>query len=671
MIGSFPKLRGCWARKTSLLAGELPLIYSSRLWPTPCTCSCRMFARVQLDTGPETPGQPVRKPVAQTALPFLSSLLTLDHPAPTSKAAEAPPALLGPSFLASVGSALPGKPESAPSSHSTAHASRASSQVDSTSGARKNSRATTIEVDGGATCSLPATKSRDGKHSLDLGAAPAPSDLAGRSPAEAEAAAPPNAPEDRTPVQQAGHPALEGIVVAPPVAQSASHDTFHSAGLQTEEIETRSAVAGQSSEGLALRATDQPSGLSTQAIAVGSGKRPTPLHVLPAGVDANGETSAAKLQESKAASTSAATVSHDAPNRPTLSTGLPGGTKAANASLPEPVAERMPLQVPADASASISSLHPEQEGATAASPSLGSSNPAAREVSVPRDLQSGSPSSIAAVSGSNATVVQDSDKPTRSRGGAGSDPSRSVSMSATSSPSTELSGIPTPSSGGSSAVPLTGSQKAKVPVPQANSGQPAATATSISEVPLSHPATGLTDLSKSRHAMPETNASFADGSELENQAGFAEIRTLVSTPHVLEVGVAAGAHGWLRVRAELGASGEVAASLQPSSAVQEHALGEELGAISDYLSASTSAATHVSIARHDGPSAGVYSGISGETTSFSGGEEKGQQGQAPVRSTAVFRKQEDEGSLAIPTGSWGIAAQSVGPSSLSSLSVRV
>jgi hypothetical protein len=65
--------------------------------------------------------------------------------------------------------------------------------------------------------------------------------------------------------------------------------------------------------------------------------------------------------------------------------------------------------------------------------------------------------------------------------------------------------------------------------------------------------------------------------------GFDETRTLVSTPHVLEVGITGGAHGWLRVRAELEHTGEVTASLVASSAASADALHKELGAMSAYL----------------------------------------------------------------------------------------
>ncbi len=76
-----------------------------------------------------------------------------------------------------------------------------------------------------------------------------------------------------------------------------------------------------------------------------------------------------------------------------------------------------------------------------------------------------------------------------------------------------------------------------------------------------------------------------DGAGAADSAGSSpdETRTLVATPHVLEVGITGGAHGWLRVRAELEHTGEVTASLVASSSASADALHKELGAMSAYL----------------------------------------------------------------------------------------
>jgi hypothetical protein len=62
-----------------------------------------------------------------------------------------------------------------------------------------------------------------------------------------------------------------------------------------------------------------------------------------------------------------------------------------------------------------------------------------------------------------------------------------------------------------------------------------------------------------------------------------DLKTLVATPNVLEVGIASGSHGWLKVRAEFGQMGEVAASVVASSAGAAEGLHKELPAITAYL----------------------------------------------------------------------------------------
>lgn len=62
-----------------------------------------------------------------------------------------------------------------------------------------------------------------------------------------------------------------------------------------------------------------------------------------------------------------------------------------------------------------------------------------------------------------------------------------------------------------------------------------------------------------------------------------DTRTLAATPQVLEVGIASGTHGWLRVRAELGSGGEVSASVLAPSMASAQALRHELPALQEYL----------------------------------------------------------------------------------------
>jgi hypothetical protein len=87
---------------------------------------------------------------------------------------------------------------------------------------------------------------------------------------------------------------------------------------------------------------------------------------------------------------------------------------------------------------------------------------------------------------------------------------------------------------------------------------------------------------------PATHASTSQVSTtlMENEPAAVpqgDTRTLVATPNVLEIGLTGGAHGWVRVRAEVGQAGEVQASLVASNAGAADALHKQLGDISAYL----------------------------------------------------------------------------------------
>ena len=62
-----------------------------------------------------------------------------------------------------------------------------------------------------------------------------------------------------------------------------------------------------------------------------------------------------------------------------------------------------------------------------------------------------------------------------------------------------------------------------------------------------------------------------------------EVHMLAAAPNVLEVGLASGAHGWLRVRAELGTGGELSAQVVTASAGAAESLHRELPALAAYL----------------------------------------------------------------------------------------
>ena len=74
------------------------------------------------------------------------------------------------------------------------------------------------------------------------------------------------------------------------------------------------------------------------------------------------------------------------------------------------------------------------------------------------------------------------------------------------------------------------------------------------------------------------SSSLADGAVQPE-----EVRTITSTPTVLEVGFN-GTHGWLRVRAELAHTGEISASLTTASPHVAETLQKNIPAITAYLS---------------------------------------------------------------------------------------
>lgn len=107
--------------------------------------------------------------------------------------------------------------------------------------------------------------------------------------------------------------------------------------------------------------------------------------------------------------------------------------------------------------------------------------------------------------------------------------------------------------------------------------------------------TGLVELPHAHLAgHHEIVASALDGERKTNEVGLtarsvdevtppSDLKTLVATPNVLEVGVASGTHGWLKVRAEFDRAGDVAASVVATSTATADGLHKELPAISAFL----------------------------------------------------------------------------------------
>jgi hypothetical protein len=81
------------------------------------------------------------------------------------------------------------------------------------------------------------------------------------------------------------------------------------------------------------------------------------------------------------------------------------------------------------------------------------------------------------------------------------------------------------------------------------------------------------------------NVSSSDGetTSVQQPAPSTSERVLTTTPTRLEVGVPGGAHGWLKIRAELAGDGAVHASMSTTSSAGVEMLRRELPALSTFL----------------------------------------------------------------------------------------
>jgi len=103
-------------------------------------------------------------------------------------------------------------------------------------------------------------------------------------------------------------------------------------------------------------------------------------------------------------------------------------------------------------------------------------------------------------------------------------------------------------------------------------------------------------------------------------------QTLVATQNVLEVGITGGAHGWLRIRAELGQTGEVTASLVASNAGAADMLHKQLGALSAFLKSESVGVSSLAVTAPEKSGASA-SATYGNAASAGGGTNPGSQGR--------------------------------------------
>ena len=110
--------------------------------------------------------------------------------------------------------------------------------------------------------------------------------------------------------------------------------------------------------------------------------------------------------------------------------------------------------------------------------------------------------------------------------------------------------------------------------------------------------------------------------QAESLPQLGDAHTLTATPQALEVGVATGTHGWLRVRAEIGASGQVAASVVATTPAAAEALHRSLPALRDYLAQERVGVDTVAVTRPPPRLDGVQHNLSSATQSDTRGQER-------------------------------------------------
>jgi hypothetical protein len=110
-------------------------------------------------------------------------------------------------------------------------------------------------------------------------------------------------------------------------------------------------------------------------------------------------------------------------------------------------------------------------------------------------------------------------------------------------------------------------------------------------------------------------------------------QTLVATPNVLEVGLASGTHGWLKIRAELEpATGQVSAAVLASSNSAAESLHHQLPAISAYLAGEQVNLSSLVVDRTSTPNMAADAGPAGGGSTPPRYEKSGSNSTAPATS---------------------------------------
>lgn len=137
-------------------------------------------------------------------------------------------------------------------------------------------------------------------------------------------------------------------------------------------------------------------------------------------------------------------------------------------------------------------------------------------------------------------------------------------------------------------------------------------------------------------ANPHATAARADSDAIDTAGSIdATHKTLIATPTSLEVGVANGTHGWLKIRAEMTGGGVVNASLSAASSSGQDMLRRELPSLTAYLQSERVAVNAVVIQPVVSTSAdyrGLTGGMNGDgrgPAQQSGGQQGGNRQDTP------------------------------------------
>jgi hypothetical protein len=178
-------------------------------------------------------------------------------------------------------------------------------------------------------------------------------------------------------------------------------------------------------------------------------------------------------------------------------------------------------------------------------------------------------------------------------------------------------------------------------------GNVAATTGHVAHGPVAANGTSTAKVSESE--IQSSSSSSASLSSAASTPANSDLRTLVSTPNVLEIGFASGSHGWLKVRAELDGSGEVAASVVAATASAAEGLHKELPGLSQYLAGEHVAVSSLVVnATAKGADAQDVSTGAGSTGTQAGGRQG--EGQSGSGNQAQTNSGVDAGVLS--TGVW-------------------